>query len=502
MTTVATTSGKISGVEKMGCLQFRGVPFAEPPVGRLRWKAPQPHPRWDGTRECTEFGAICPQALGDMERFSGARRQHRMDEDCLTLNVYTGTLDGPRPVMVWIHGGGFATGSSRLPWYSGHNFVRDGVVVVTVNYRLNGFGFLALDAHFGNEFADSGSVGILDQIAALRWVQENIASFGGDPSNVTIFGESAGGGSVGTLLASPGSKGLFHKAIPQSGASHWSHSPDIAARVSAKFLEAVGIAPGDVDGLRGLSTEQITDGVVALGREITSENAALFGEDYEGFALPFQPVWGGEALPTRAIDAVFDGAGAAISTLVGTTREEWKLFSAIGRNESPVRAFRPLRNLCTRGGRSVEELVTFYERAFDIDNELELRSAIETDRVFRVPAVRLAEAQVANGTPAWMYRFDWPSPAFDGRFGACHALEIPFVFDNLSAPGADVFTGGAAPQDIATTMHAAWVAFAKTGDPGWPAYDTERRATMLFDAKCTVADDPDGDTRRLWDGLL
>ena len=508
---VATTAGNIRGIEKMDCLQFRGVPFAAPPVGDRRWKAPQPHEGWDDVRDATEFGPICPQVAGTMEQLTAVRREpNPMSEDCLTLNVFTPVADDARrPVMVWIHGGGFSTGSGRLPWYYGHNFTRDGVVIVTINYRLNVFGFLELGELFGDAFADSGNLGIKDQIAALEWVRDNIAAFGGDPDNVTIFGESAGGGSVGTLLGAPSAKGLFHKAIPQSGAAHWSHSPEVATRVAGRFLEAVDVRPGDVGSLTALSAERIEEAVASLGQSLVSENAELFGPDYTGFALAFQPVWGGEIMPRPAIDAVADGSSADIPTLVGTNKEEWKLFTLGAQpGQGRARAVRPLRNLCQRQGRSVEEIVTAYERVSGAQNELDLRNVMETDRVFRIPAVRLAEAQVANGAPTWMYRFDWQSTAFNGTFGACHALEIPFVFDNLDAPGVDIFTGGSAPQTLATNVHAAWVAFAKTGDPNadvlpdWPGYDTDRRATMLFDTECAVADDPDAETRRLWDGLL
>ncbi len=502
---VQTTAGTISGIEKMGCLQFRGVPYVAPPLGELRWKAPQPHPGWDGVRECVEFGPICPQVAGTMEQLTAVRREpNPMSEDCLTLNIFTPAIDDARrPVMVWIHGGGFSTGSGRLPWYYGHNFVRDGVVVVNINYRVNGFGFLELGELFGDEFSDTGTLGIQDQVAALEWVRDNIGAFGGDPGNVTIFGESAGGGSVGTLLATPSAKGLFHKAIPQSGAAHWSLPREVATRVTERFLANVGVTPGDVDGLRTLNVEQITEGVAALGVSLSSENAKVFGPDWDGTAMLFQPVFGGDVLPEPSIDAVAAGSGAGIPTLVGTTKEEWKLFTLGAKpGDGRVRAVRPLRNLCERKGRSVDELVNAYERQAGVDNEIDLRNAVETDRVFRIPAIRLAEAQVANDTPAWMYRFDWPSSAFNGSFGACHALEIPFVFDNLSAPGVDIFTGGTAPQDLATQMHAAWVGFAKSGDPGWARYDTDRRATMIFNVRSDVADDPDGETRRLWDGLL
>jgi para-nitrobenzyl esterase len=509
----STKLGKVRGMEKMGCVQFRGVPFASPPVGDLRWKAPLAPASWDGVRDCTQFGPICPQVPGTMDGLIGSatrRPENPMSEDCLSLNIFTPALDDAlRPVMVWIHGGGFSTGSGRLPWYYGHNFCRDGVVVVTINYRVNAFGFLDLEDAFGKDFRDSGNLGIQDQIAALGWVRENITAFGGDPADVTIFGESAGGGSVGTLLGSPRAKGSFEKAIAQSGASHWSHSPEIAARVSEAFLDAVGVRRADAEALRDLDAERIVAAVGELGQSLQSENARIFGDDHSGFAMLFQPVLGGEVLPQPAIDAVRSGSSSGIPTLVGTCKEEWKLFTLGAKPDgSHVRAVRPLRKLCESRGRSVDELISTYERQTGASNEIELRNVVETDRVFRIPAIRLAEAQAANETPAWMYRFDWPSPAFEGRFGACHALEIPFVFDNLGAPGVDIFTGGEAPKSIATNMHAAWVAFAKTGDPsckelpGWARYDTDKRATMLLDLECRTEDDPDGKLRELWDGLI
>ncbi len=498
-----TKQGRVRGVEKLGCLQFRGIPFAEPPVGKLRWKPPQPAASWDGVRDATAWTPICPQIAGTMEALSGGRaaKPDPMSEDCLTLNVFTPAADDAnRPTMVWIHGGAFSTGSGRVPWYSAHNFARDGVVCVTINYRLNAFGFLELGELFPG-LAGSGAAGIADQIAALEWVRENIANFGGDPSNVTIFGESAGGMSVGTLMATPSAKGLFSKAIPQSGAAHATHSTEIATRIAKRFCEHVGIEVGDVEELYSLTTEDILEGVVALGAGLADDNTEIFGPDFTGFGMPFQPVIGGSLIPRSPIEALRDGAGNDVRTVIGTTLEEWKLFTLMTPEDSlRTRAIRPLRNLCEQAGRSAEELVSAYESKVG-DSELDLRNALETDRNFRIPAIRLAEAQVAAGAPVWMYRFDWKTPAFDGKMGACHALEIPFVFDNLDAPGVNIFTGGSAPQALATTAHEAWVSFAKTGEPGWPRYDVERRATMLLDAESRVVDDPDGDLREVWDGL-
>ena len=503
MTIASTTQGKVQGVEKLGCLQFRGIPFAAPPVGELRWRAPEAHPQWDGVRDATEFGPICPQVAGTMEALGGRQGEpDPMSEDCLTLNVFTPAADDAKcPVMVWIHGGGFSTGSGRVPWYSGHNFARDGVVCVTINYRLNAFGFLHLEELFGPDFRGSGSLGIADQVGALEWVRDNIASFGGDPGNVTIFGESAGGMSVGTLMATPSAIGLFAKAIPQSGAAHTTHTTAVATRIAERFCEYVGVKPGDVAALRALTTEQIVEGVTRFGAE-GGENLDLFGADFSGFGLPFQPVIGTDVVPRAPIDGLRNGDASDVTTLVGTTLEEWKLFTIMTPEESlRKRAIRPLRNLCDKAGVSVDELVGAYEAKVGPGDELGLRNVLETDRNFRIPAIRLAEAQVAAGAPTYMYRFDWKTPAFGGRLGACHALEIPFVFDNLDAPGANVFTGGAAPQSLATDMHGAWVSFAKTGEPGWAPYDTSSRTTMLFGEQSGPADDPDGDLRRVWDGI-
>jgi para-nitrobenzyl esterase len=501
---IATTKqGKVEGVEKLGCLQFRGIPFAAPPVGNLRWQPPQPPASWDGVRDATEFGPICPQVAGTMEALGGRQAEpDPMSEDCLTLNVFTPAADdAKRPVMVWIHGGGFSTGSGRVPWYSGHNFARDGIVCVTINYRLNAFGFLHLEDLFGPDLRGSGTLGIADQVAALEWVRHNIASFGGDPANVTIFGESAGGMSVGTLMATPSAKGLFGKAIPQSGAAHTTHTPQVATRIAERFCAYVGVKPSDVDALHALSSDEIIAAVARFGVE-ASENLDLFGEDFAGFGLPFQPVIGTDVVPRAPIEVLRDGDASDVTTLVGTTLEEWKLFTIMTSEESlRKRAIRPLRNLCDKAGVSVDELVGAYEAKVGAGDELGLRNALETDRNFRIPAIRLAEAQVTAGAPTYMYRFDWKTPAFGGRLGACHALEIPFVFDNLDAPGANVFTGGAAPQALATAMHDAWVSFAATGDPGWARYDTSRRTTMLFNEKSGPADDPDGDLRRVWDGV-
>jgi len=504
-----TKQGEVKGIERFGAHNFRAIPYAAPPVDANRWKAPQTPQPWDGIRDATEFGPVCPQVPPVEGIWRRPDPQPEQSEDCLTLNIWTPDLGAANlPVAVWIHGGAFSSGSGRIPWYHAHNFSRDGIVCVTINYRVSAFAFLYLD-ELNDDFAGTGTLGIQDQIRALEWVQDNIASFGGDPGNVTIFGESAGGGSVGTLLAMPAAKGLFHKAIPQSGACHWSHTRESATRVATRFLKDNGIEPGDTDSLLALPVDRVLETVVNFGRILVSELGDLFGEDFTGAAMPFQPVADGSTLPQRPIDAVNGGSASGVPVLVGTTKDEWRLFSAMagGGDAGHARAPRMLHNLCEQKGRSVDDLIASYENATD-GSEAEVRNAVETDRMFRIPAIRLAEAQVANDTPTFMYRFDWPTPILGGRLGACHAIEIPFVFDNLTAPGAPEFTGGRAPQELATAMHKAWVNFMRTGDPStpelpeWHRYDTASRSTMLLDEHCRLADDPQGDLRRVWDGLL
>jgi para-nitrobenzyl esterase len=505
-----TKQGEIKGIERFGSLNFRGIPYALPPVGERRWQPPaRPHP-WDGVRDGSQFRFVCPQNPGAMEAFEqqqAQRQQHEQSEDCLTLNIWTPDLGAAGlPVAVWIHGGAFNSGSGRIPWYHAHNFARDGVVCVTINYRVSALAFLYLDELFGG-FDGTGTLGIADQVRALEWVQENIQAFGGDPGNVTIFGESAGGGSVGTLLAFPSAKGLFHKAIPQSGASHWAHTPEIATRVTRRFLSDAGIEPGDTQALDALGVERILEIVGDFGEILVSDLTELFGDDFSGAAMPFQPVIDGDTLPERPIEAVFGGSSKGIPTLVGTCRDEWKLWSGVGGDGGAARAPRLLRNLLEQNGRNVDDLVATYG-AENGGSQADVLGAIETDRTFRIPAIRLAEAQVANDTATWMYRFDWPTPILGGRLGACHSIEIPFVFDNLTAPGAPEFTGGAAPQELASRMHAAWVNFMQTGDPNaadlpaWPGYQTSKRSTMLLDVECRVEEDPQGELRRAWDGVL
>lgn len=489
-TTVETKYGKIQGTQKDEVLVWKGIPFARPPLGSLRFRAPQLPEAWTGVREATQFGAISPQASdGSFGTLPGP-----MSEDCLTLNIWSpGTDNARRPVMVWIHGGSFVTGSGSTPWYNGTSFATQGdVVVVTINYRLGALGFLYLAEYAGEEYVTSGNNGLLDQIAALTWVRENITAFGGDPDNVTIFGESAGAMSIGALLAMPAAHGLFKRAILQSGAAHRVNSSQTAANGTQGFLHALELGPHDMQRLLTTPVDDILKAQATLPSSVQWR--------------AFSPVVDGVSLLKRSIDAIADGSAAGVDVLVGTNLDEMKLFTVFDPNQQHVDD----KLLTTLFGDRANEILTTYEAQ---RHEAPLSTAWEaflTDRTFRIPAIRVAEQQAKHGASVWMYRFDWPTPVYGGVLGACHALEIPFVFNTLQHRTAAILTGGTdAPQSIADAMHKTWIAFAHGKDltqvqglPAWPRYDEEQRATMLFSTTCSVTKNPQAGTRQLWEGVM
>lgn len=496
-----TTSGRVEGRLRDGVLLFAGIPFAAPPVGELRFSPPERHPGWPGVRDATRFGPVSVQAAGSLEALAGGGEPD-WDEDCLYLNVQTPALDDARrPVMVWIHGGGFTSGAGSIPWYDGARFVRHGdVVVVTINYRLGALGWLHL-GEIDPHLQGSGNNGLLDQVAALEWVRDNIAAFGGDPDQVTIFGESAGGMSVATLMGTPRAKGLFHRAIAQSGAAHNVWPAADAAEVTDRLLAALGVS--DVDALRSVSAAQILDAQQKVTAEITSDRARRRAGS--GLGLPFGPVVDGVVLLQPPLESVVEGSSSGVPLLVGSTRDEWMLFGLM------LRSVEDESTILRRLGRMVEDphqVAAAYRQARAGSSHDAIWSAIMTDRIFRIPAIRLAEAQLPHATGGvFMYLFEWASTAFGGRLGSCHALEIPFVFDNLDKGGVELFTGENPPQTLADTMHLAWLRFARAGDPGggdlaWPAYDLDRRATMHLDETCSLRDDPAPEERAAWDGML
>jgi para-nitrobenzyl esterase len=489
----STRSGTVVGTTEGDTIVFRGIPFAAPPVGALRWQAPVREAAWTGERDTSVFGAVAVQGQMMLEQMMGGEPP-RQSEDCLSLNVWTRSTDGARPVMVWIHGGAFMFGSGSTPWYDGTRFVQHGdVVVVTINYRLGPFGYLYLSDLFDG-MEHSGNLGVLDQVAALEWVRDSIGGFGGDPNDVTIFGESAGGGSVGTLLGTPAARGLFRKAIVQSGAASWGLDRSVATDNARQLIAELGIEAGDRDALMAAPTQAILDASAVLGSEITTGT------------LPFAPVHDAEVLPVPPLEAIAAGMSAGVHVLCGTNFDEMTLFAIV----DPA--------LASIDDDGIADRLAKFDRTIDAASLLrtyrdhrvgastqDIWIAMSTDGLFRIPSIRLVEAHLAHG-PAWMYLFTWASPAFGGVLKSTHALEIPFVFDNLDQPGVPLFTGdGAERQGIADRMHAAWLAFVGTGSPqhadtpAWPQYDLDRRPTMQIDAEWQLLDDPMGDERKFWE---
>jgi para-nitrobenzyl esterase len=489
-----TTHGRLRGIREDGICSFRGIPFAAPPVGCLRFAAPEPAAPWAGVRDATAFGPSAPQLPIPFDLIEGMD-VGATDEDCLFLNVFTPAADGARrPVLVWIHGGAFTIGSGSQRMYDARPLVRRGdAVVVTVNYRLGALGFLALEGE-----GALANPGLLDQLAALRWVRENAAAFGGDPANVTVFGESAGGMSVGCLLGMPGARGLFARAVPMSGAAHTVNSADAAARVRADFCRELGAADGDVAALRAAPVDAI------LGAQQRCE-AAYLGHPLR---MGFRPSVAEGSLPVRPIDAIRAGSAREVDVLVGATRDEWRLFAMMdpALRELDLPGLR--RRLEARVPGHEERILGAYRDARPGASPSDLFSAIESDRLFRIPAVRLAEAQSAQREGTFAYLFTWESPMFGGRLGACHGIDVPFVFGLIGTPGAEKFAGsGPEAAALGDAAAGAWLSFARSGKPGhaglpaWPRFDA-RRPTMLFGRSCELALDPGGAERAAWEGVL
>jgi len=488
MTRVTTLNGPIEGRERNGVLLFAGIPYAAPPTGPRRFRAPEPREAWRETLPCRRFAPAAPQVpTGGLT----ASQAVRCDEDCLSLNVCTPAVDeGRRPVLLWIHGGAYRTGQGAIPWYDGTRFALHGdLVVVSLNYRLGALGFTDL-RHLDPALKDSGNVGLLDQIAALRWVRDNIDRFGGDPQRVTIAGESAGAFAVCSLLASPLAAGLFLRAIPQSGGGHHVLPADAGRIVAETLLEEAGC-----DGLSALQRLPCADLLEAQQRVIQRLETPITRPNPLGVPVgAFYPTLGGPVLPEHPLEALRGGAGADVAVLTGSNHDETTLWGY-----GTVDEDRLTRAAAQLGAAST--LAVYRQTRPEADAEA-LLIALTTDHEFRIPAIRLAEARQGQPAGTWMYEFCWPSRAFGGRLKATHALEIPFVFDNLDKPGVDIFLGeGPPPQALAERMHEAWIRFIRDGDPGWPAYGLDHRRAMRFDSESTVVEDPQGAEREAWNGL-
>jgi len=491
---VKTRYGEVRGSVGDGVNTFKGIPYAAPPFGANLLRPPQPVAPWSGVRDALTYGPKSPQLPYPPPVNMLLPEFAVPGEDCLNLNLWSSDLGSAgQPVMVWIPGGMFEYhGMGASPWYDGSRFARDGIVCVTINYRVGAEGFLYLGGGIAN-------LGLLDQIAALEWVQENIAAFGGDPEKVTIFGESAGALSVGTLLSMPRAEGLFRRAIAQSGAAHHVSSASTARRVGLRLAEKLG-----VEATREAIAAVPVDRLLAAQAELRADLMAhpdpeRWGGEVVASMLPWQPVVDGDIIPARPIDRIVAGAASDVDVMVGTNTDEHRLFlvpdGVIERATDEA-----LAAVVAAYGLPVEATVAAYRAAHRGTSAGDLLAAIQTDWYWRIPAIRLADAHAKRPASTYMYEFAWRSPQFDGLLGACHALEIPFVFDTLGS-GTELLWGADPPQQLADSMHAAWVAFATNGDCGWPRYDLSRRATMRFDTTSEVVDDPRSAERALWEGV-
>jgi para-nitrobenzyl esterase len=485
---IRAAAGTVRGSRDAGVAVFKGIPFAEPPVGPLRFAAPRPVRGWKGVREAVSYGPPPPQAgVFGMD----SRSRDAASDDWLTINVWSPRPDPGEalPVMVWIQGGAYVIGMSSLPEYDGGRLARDGgVVVVTFNYRVGIEGFAQLEGAPANR-------GLLDQVAALAWVRDNIRAFGGDPHRVTVFGQSAGGGSVAALLAMPGAAGLFRRAVAQSVPGTF-FAAELAADIAAACAAELGLRPTVAD-LSTVAPARLS----AAGDAVTAKIgqwAHRWGQPARR-RIPFAPVVDGEVLPVTPWQALAGGAGRDIDLVVGHTRDEQRLFTAIEgllghvtqeQAATALEVFAPGPDGARR-----------YRDSFPAAGPDELYELVNSDWLFRMPSLHLAQAQAAAGGRVHLFELTWPAPGMGGGFGACHGLDVPLVFGNLGS-GQPALLIGKDPspeaEALSSRMRAAWTAFAAHGDPGWPSYEPGQRLAQLFDARPAVTAYPEEASRLIW----
>ncbi len=490
---VQLKDGAIGGTVESGVSAFLGIPYAAPPFGANRMLPPQPVQPWEGERDATACGPTVPK--GDYPPQYAALFPEVVipGEDCLNLNVWTPDPNATGlPVLVWIHGGSFMNGSSSVGEYNGAAFARDGVVCVSINYRLAAEGFLFLDDGIAN-------LGLLDQLAALRWVQGNITAFGGDPGRVTVAGESAGAMSVTTLLSMPLAEGLFSRAITQSGAAAHTLTRDEALMVAGYLADALGV-PADRDSIKAVPLDKLVQTASDVVVEVqTNPDPAKWGQLALSL-LPFAPTVDGSVLPTAPLTGIAAGQGSGVSLLTGSNRDEARLFLVAA---ATIDLIDDATLAAVAGAYGLAETdLAVYRKNRPGASAGDILAAVVTDWFFRIPPIRVAEARATSGTGhTWMYRFDCPEPEDNHRLGACHGVEIPFVFDTITHYEVPPRLGDAPSQAVADQVHRVWVNFITSGDPGWAPYDTARRTTGLLTDTISAVDDPAGDERVLWEGI-
>ena len=484
-----TANGKVAGYIQDGVTIFKGIPYAK----ANRFEAPVQADSWEGIRSCRQYGPVSPQGArsgwaNDEIAFAFNWNDGVQGEDCLRLNVWTPALDSrKRPVMVWLHGGGYSAGSGQeLPSYDGTSlaFAED-VVVVSINHRLNVLGFLDLSA-YGETYAKSANAGLLDIVASLKWVRDNIAAFGGDPSNVTIFGQSGGGGKVTTLLATPCAKGLFHKAIVQSGS--------MLRTMESKYSRKIGIATVRNLGLDASSIDKISEvpygELLAAGEKAIAQVKAEADRDgVASFIFGWAPTVDGAVLPSQPFDPQAPAISAEIPMIIGTTRHEFSMTTYVPalRNAGREEVVGILKG---RYGEGTERFLELFAKAYPGSKPADM---LDADFVFRPGAIEQALRKSLQGAaPVYMYMFNWESPVLDGILRSTHCMEIPFVFNNADRH-ASMTGGGAQAMELASKMSHCWAEFARCGKPSaeglpeWEPFEAEKRAVMFFDNTCKMS---------------
>ena len=507
---VETTGGRVRGAMVEGITAFKAIPYAAPPVGPLRFLPPRPLDPWAGIRDATQYAGHAPQAglraatRPELETFSGPPDASPESEDCLTLHVWTPRIDGARrPVMVWLHGGAFSTGSANSERLRGSRLAKRGdVVVVAVNHRLNIFGHLDLSNVGGGEFVHSGNAGTLDMIAALQWVRDNAAAFGGDPGNVTIFGESGGGGKVSTLLTMPAAEGLFHKGIIQSGAAVRHRTKERALALTELVLKELGISSGAIDQLRTLPVARLLAAIKPAEKALGPSPYRLFDR------YPFGPVVDGDVLPRHPSDPDAPDIMLNIPVLIGDMKDENAHFLApddLVWNRTLTEAQMVVRVRAIAGPHT-DRVVETYRKLYPDASPADRLISTTTDSNFRIRSLVLAQRRAAKATaPVFMYSFDWETPVHGGKMKAPHAMDVPFTFDTIDLTNAT--DGSETAKRLAAAMSGVWAAFARNGVPDhpliphWPAYRTPERATLVLDSTCRVVNDLRGETRALWQDI-
>jgi len=491
-----TTSGKIRGTSQDKINAFKGVPYGASTAGSGRFMPPSKPQPWTSVRDTLELGHQAPQiASGLIPEVAAVEDKGPLGEDCLVLNVWTPSLGAghKRPVMVWLHGGGYSTGSGGFTIYDGANLARKhDVVTVTVNHRLNVFGFLYLADIGGEKYARASNVGMLDIVAALEWVRDNIAAFGGDPGNVTIFGQSGGGGKVSTLMAMPSAKGLFHRAVVESASAIKGVSRSDATKSAEMILAKLGLKPNQLDELQNLPMDRVL-----------SINAGGGPAGNQGLRLA--PVVDGRTLPSDPFDPTAPELSAKIPLLIGSVETEVTFMprqqlDPIDDTDLHARVKQAAR--CDDA--QADKLIEVYRKGRSGISNIDLYLILASDTSFRAGVRTEADrkaAQASQGNaPVYMYYFTWRSPVRDGKLKAFHTLEIPFVFENVDI-GKPMTGTGQDRYALSDKMSRAWVAFARTGNPNhkglpnWPAFNTDQRATMIFNNECKTINDPGKEER-------